>query len=158
MEEDRMIVFEGKITETDCLYTLKKKQKLSAIIKFVVIFLLISLPIVVLSLIISFYILIGLVLTMVIAFADIKMDNSFRNIPNRVVIDDYGMEAVSKSYKLFINLNSVVSVIDMGTWYTFKFNLKMNNFFVCQKDLLIEGSLEEFEKLFEGKIERKVKS
>ena len=28
-------------------------------------------------------------------------------------------------------------------------------YFVCQKDLLIEGSLEEFEKLFEGKIQRK---
>lgn len=152
-----MIIFEGIITETDCLYTLKKKQKLSAIIKFVIIFLLTSIPIVILSLIVSFYILVGLVLTTVIAFVDIKMDNSFRAIPNRVVIDDYGMEAISNGYKLFVNMKSVVSVIDMGTWYTFKFDLKMNNFFVCQKDLLVEGTLEEFEKLFEGKIERKVK-
>ena len=40
----------------------------------------------------------------------------------------------------------------MGTWYKIKFNLKFNMYFVCQKDLLVEGTLEEFEEIFKDKL------
>ena len=47
-------------------------------------------------------------------------------------------------------------VIDYGTFYYihFPFGKKSENF-ICQKDLLTKGTLEEFESLFEGKIIRK---
>ena len=41
-------------------------------------------------------------------------------------------------------------------FYEFKFyGLAGSMFFICQKDLIVEGSIEEFEKLFEDKIVRK---
>ena len=49
-----------------------------------------------------------------------------------------------------------MSIIDYGEWYYVKFNLgDRDPYFVCQKDLLKNGTIEEFEALFEGKIERK---
>lgn len=52
-------------------------------------------------------------------------------------------------------LNKVKKVIDSGDWYyvVFKWG-NISNAFVCQKDLLREGTIEQFESLFEGKIKR----
>ena len=47
-------------------------------------------------------------------------------------------------------------VIDYGDFYYISFPFgKISNNFVCQKDLLTQGTLEEFEALFEGKIVKK---
>lgn len=52
-------------------------------------------------------------------------------------------------------LSKVKKVIDAGDWYYVIFKLgDVSNAFVCQKDLLREGTLEQFEALFEGKIKR----
>ena len=52
-------------------------------------------------------------------------------------------------------ISKVKKVLDMGEWYyvIFKFG-DISNSWICQKNLLIKGSLEEFEKLFEGKLVR----
>ena len=54
------------------------------------------------------------------------------------------------------NLNQVKKVVDFGEWYKifFIFPYKSQRF-VCQKDLLVQGTIEEFEAVFEGKIVRK---
>lgn len=54
-----------------------------------------------------------------------------------------------------LTLNKVKKVIDAGNWYyvVFKWG-NIGNAFVCQKDLLREGTIEQFETLFEGKIKR----
>ena len=53
----------------------------------------------------------------------------------------------------FRMLNSVKEILDYGEWYYFIFNYEDRDpYFVCQKDLLTQGTLEEFEALFEGKI------
>ena len=54
------------------------------------------------------------------------------------------------------SVSRVKRVIDCGEWYyiIFKFG-DIGNSWVCQKDLLIQGTIEDFEKLFEGKIIRK---
>ena len=53
-------------------------------------------------------------------------------------------------------LSKVKKVIDVGDWYYIIFRLgDISTSFVCQKDLLREGTLEAFEALFEGKIVRK---
>ena len=49
----------------------------------------------------------------------------------------------------------VKKVIDTGDCYFILFALLPKNFScLCQKDLLVEGTLEDFERLFEGKIKR----
>lgn len=59
-------------------------------------------------------------------------------------------------YNLSKPIAKVKKVIDAGDWYylIFKFG-DISNSWVCQKDLIKQGTIEEFEKIFEGKIKRK---
>ena len=53
-------------------------------------------------------------------------------------------------------LSKVKKVVDAGDWYYVVFKGgSINSAFVCQKNLLTKGTLDEFEKLFEGKLVRK---
>ena len=52
------------------------------------------------------------------------------------------------------SLEDVKKVIDYGTFYVINFYFGGVYSGICQKDLLIEGGLEEFEKLFEDKLVR----
>lgn len=61
---------------------------------------------------------------------------------------------VTESYKI----SKVKKVVDYGRYYyVYLYRLDPSKGIVCQKDLLINGTIEEFEKLFEGKIIRKLK-
>lgn len=51
-------------------------------------------------------------------------------------------------------INKIKKVLDYEDVYYVIYS-DMNNSIVCQKDLLIEGTIEEFEALFQGKIIRK---
>lgn len=53
-------------------------------------------------------------------------------------------------------VDEVTQLIDHGEWYTLDMpGRKKNGKFIFQKNLLTQGTLEEFEALFEGKIIRK---
>ena len=55
-------------------------------------------------------------------------------------------------------LSDVKSCIDYGEFYQLMFPIgNISYSFICQKNLLTKGTLEEFESLFEGKIIRKTK-
>ena len=54
----------------------------------------------------------------------------------------------------FFTLDNVSVVEDYGDWYYFVFTDYDNSTFVCQKSLAVGNTIEEFEKLFEGKIRR----
>lgn len=55
-------------------------------------------------------------------------------------------------------ISKAKKVVDYGRYYyIFLYRLDPSKGIVCQKDLLIKGTLEEFEKLFDGKIIRKLK-
>ena len=55
-------------------------------------------------------------------------------------------------------LSKVKKVVDEGDAYIIKFRLgNVNNDFICQKDLLKQGTLEEFEALFVDKLVRNYK-
>ena len=81
--------------------------------------------------------------------------------PTRITIDikeneifgEYRKGAGSRS------IDEVKKVIDMGEFYhiLFYFPNQWANC-ICQKDLIVEGTIEEFEKLFEDKIVRKYKT
>ena len=52
-------------------------------------------------------------------------------------------------------LDDVKEVLDMGEFYWISFYLPKSIYFICQKNLISEGSIEEFEKLFRDKIVKK---
>ena len=49
----------------------------------------------------------------------------------------------------------VKKVLDYGEFYEFRFYFPWCFGVICQKDLLVEGTIEEFEQFFDGKIVRK---
>ena len=51
------------------------------------------------------------------------------------------------------SVSEVIKVIDYGEWYCVFFNSRhVVTDYICQKDLIVKGSIEEFEQVFEGKI------
>lgn len=52
-------------------------------------------------------------------------------------------------------LKKIKRVLDEGDCYYIIYS-DLNNCIICQKNLLIEGSIEEFEKIFQNKIKRKI--
>lgn len=73
------------------------------------------------------------------------------DIENGIIhmINDSGKFNVSKK------IDSVVKVIDEGNFYYIKFMIGRLPFGLCQKDLLVKGTIEDFEKVFDGLIVRK---
>ena len=78
-------------------------------------------------------------------------------LPSKIVFHENGhMESISKSFHWVKMVDNVAQVIDWGAWYEIKFiPSEKNPRFICQKDLLTVGTIEDFEKLFEGKLIRK---
>ena len=96
---------------------------------------------------------------MLILFSILPPGKSAQKIfmPKRVFIDLEEQTIVHECEKMerFHMLDSVKQVIDYGDWYYFKFNYEDRDpYFVCQKSLLTQGTLEEFEALFTDKIVR----
>ena len=81
-------------------------------------------------------------------------------VPVLVEIDDVYIMATyrDKGYRTR-KIEHVEKVIDKGAFYVFKFN-STNGWgnCICQKDLMVEGTIEQFEEMFKEKIIRKTKN
>lgn len=52
-------------------------------------------------------------------------------------------------------LSKVKKVIDCGDWYAIVFKFGgLSNSWICHKALLVQGTIDEFEKLFDGKLKK----
>lgn len=74
-------------------------------------------------------------------------------ITNEMVANSYFKKSLTTGVR---PVEKVKKVIDVGDWYyiIFKFG-DIGNSWVCQKDLLTKGTIDDFEKIFDGKIVRK---
>lgn len=79
-----------------------------------------------------------------------------RKPPKRVYINDGIIMSVGNSLTESAPIEKVKEVRDFGEYYAFVFikDRLIARSFICQKDLLTQGSIEEFEALFDGKIQR----
>lgn len=153
-----MIKFKGDMSEKCKKQMLSRNQK-SIVLVFSIISLIISIPFIILS-ITSHWIYIvcipGLVLgVMLISRSPSKKDQNLI-IPSEVIIK--GEKIISKSDKFeHVRLISdVKQVIDEKEWYRLVFYYSSRNqYFICEKKLLVEGTIEEFEALFKNKLIRK---
>lgn len=74
-------------------------------------------------------------------------------LPTRIKIESDIIISEGDKFSYECPLNEVKYIVDYGEWYHIFFNYKYRNQrFVCQKDLLVEGSIEDFDKIFAGKI------
>lgn len=76
--------------------------------------------------------------------------------PRKIYIKDDQIVCIADKYTETKYIEDVKCVYDHGEFYelTFPFG-KISDKYICQKKLLIEGSIEEFEELFGGKIVKK---
>ena len=71
------------------------------------------------------------------------------------ITEDGEMVAVTHFEEILRAVSQVEEVVDVGCGYIIKFYYEhRTDFFLCQKDLLVKGTIEQFENLFEGKITR----
>lgn len=76
--------------------------------------------------------------------------------PKRIVIDGNHITSISNRFADTKSIADIKAVYDHGTFYELTFPIgKLSNQFFCQKDLLIQGTLVEFENLFSDRIIRK---
>ena len=157
-----MIIFEGALTEKCrkfCIRVVKFNQLLMALI-FAIVF---AGPIFVMKLILGDFALLfcipGLVV-LLFALLPISKNQQRRIIPVKVIIDNNEIiiicEVEAKNGNNTLSLGNTIKMVDYGEWYAIKFeSMPFLRYCICQKSLLTQGTLEEFEALFEGKIERK---
>ena len=75
--------------------------------------------------------------------------------PKSMVIDEDSITCKKATTCDVRYFEDVKTVRDFGEFYEFVFRFgKISTHFICQKDLLVKGTLEEFEALFDGKIEK----
>lgn len=75
--------------------------------------------------------------------------------PKRIVVTNEYMVCVAEKYTETRLLSDVKMVIDFGAYYEIRFPLgKLSDKFICQKDLIKDGTIHEFEALFVDKITR----
>lgn len=154
-----MIEFTGYLTGAAKKYFFKRGIKYLQNI-FLGAAILVSPPIVMFALKIqSLLLIVGYIIaTSVILIApclQVKSDKD-KYVPKLIRIQDNILLSASDGITESRYIEEVKEVRDYGEYYALVFPMgKLSEKFVCQKDLLTKGTLEEFEALFEGKIVKK---
>lgn len=77
---------------------------------------------------------------------------------NVVIIEDGTIVSTNKRLHEIRSISQVKKVVDIGVCYQIFFYFpEKSQQFVCQKDLIKQGTIQDFEKLFEDKLVRKIK-
>lgn len=152
-----MIEFSGYIYGTAQKYFFKKSRSL--VIKIMLVSILILLPgIIVISFNTGLFILLGIYFaTIAIVPLCVYIPRSKKEkkamIPKRVLIEDEYIIAINDKHEDIKQIKDVKMVNDFDEFYEIVFPFgKISSNFICQKNLIFKGSLEEFEDLFNGKI------
>ncbi len=87
--------------------------------------------------------------------------NAFKESePEQIIIYDDIIETTGREKYCYkqLKLYDVKYVMDYGLYYVFIFYFpNLDRRFICQKDLITEGTIKEFEEIFKDKIVRKTK-
>lgn len=76
--------------------------------------------------------------------------------PQKIIINTESVTSFTKKAPIAKYIYEVIAVHDFGEFYQLKFKTgSINLYFVCQKSLLKEGDLKEFEEIFKGIIVKK---
>ena len=73
--------------------------------------------------------------------------------PTKVIIEDDLIVSQSDSFYETRDLKQIKEIRDYGEWYSIIFNYGHNSEkFICQKNLIIQGSIQDFDTMFKNKI------
>lgn len=152
-----MIIFSGEISGECKRFLLRRKSRLEFLANLLVstIFLI---PTVLLAIFWKPIILVFLapyIAFIAIPLIPISEKEQKKFIPTKIIFDTEEESVVLQgdNFERFHMFYAIETVKDYGLWYDLQFKYGDKDVFaVCQKDLLTNGTLEEFEKLFEDKI------
>ncbi len=152
-----MIEFRGELSHNSKMHLIRLEKR-TLLLSALIVDLIASIPIICLTIYfdwifaLAFFPLLILMLISIIPLNEKRCNLIF---PTTIFIKDDIIICIGKEFKVSNQVDSVKKIIDYGDWYhiIFKFPHKSLRF-LCQKDLLVEGSLANFEALFENKIVR----
>lgn len=150
-----MIVFEGQISGK-CKEGVLRKGAKNSFIGGLITSILFAIPTVVLALKIDLIILLFFLVIIPFPFlaATPPKEKYYPMIfPSKVTIDTQTGRMTTQSSQFYAesSIGEVVKVSDEGEWYLIYVKSKEGRF-ICQKDLLTNGTLDEFEKKFKDKL------
>lgn len=166
-----MIVFKFELNGLIKDYLIQKQKKgmlLSAFITSMVFFV----PAVIIGIVwhrntVGLIISVGLAVFSVLFFIifsrwDSPLNGFFKSVPESILIDI--KEGVIESngdnqysYKR-VKLSEIKEIVDYENWYKINFYFPNKSmFFICQKDLIVQGTIEQFEAIFKNKIVQQYK-
>ena len=157
-----MIEFKGELTGNCKKFLISKQIKLQTKVA-IIVFIIFVIPIITVSVFwnpIALFFLIPLSLYVLFCVLPPGKEAQKIFMPKLIFLDleEKTIVHICEKMERFHMIENVESVIDYGEWYDFTFEFEDRDlYFVCQKSLLTQGTLEEFEALFEGKIERRIK-
>ena len=155
-----MIEFNGYINGKTEKYFFKKNKRLLTTL-FLISYALLVFPIAIFALKArNWYVLVwcGVMLIAIVLMQYIPMSKKkkIKLTPHRIYTDTETITCVSEKVVDTKFIGDEKAVLDYGEFYEIIYPIgNASNGFICQKDLLTQGTLEEFESLFEGKIERR---
>ncbi len=155
-----MIEFKGSISQITQKHLVKKQRILALLISIFT-----TLAVLPTSIWIAFYIksyfFLNIVCAVVLVFLLLPLrpftkGELAKMFPKKITIQDEYMVSVTGYGSESKLIEDVKEVRDYGEFYDIVFPIgKTSNNFICQKDLLVSGTIEEFEAKFKGKIVRK---
>ena len=150
-----MIVFEGQISGK-CKEGVLRRGAKNSFIGGLITSILFAIPTIILALKIDWIILLFFLVLIPFPFlaAIPPKEKYYPTIfPSKVTIDTQTGEMTTQSSQFYAesSITDIVKVLDKGEWYLIYVKSKDGRF-ICQKDLLTNGTLEEFEKFFKDKI------
>lgn len=149
-----MIVFSGKISQ-ECEQVINKYETrhMRIMMGTVIAICIIFITIIALTLSKLFFIMLPVPLPLI--FLMFPRKDTYKRMPRRVEIGEDYISIECDIYSQIEDFSSIKEVVDRGDWYHIVFYLPaLCPYFICQKDLITQGTLEEFEKLFEDKLVR----
>ena len=154
-----MIEFKGELSKTCKEFVLKNEVRCSRIALTISCFPFIVADIIWWAVSGKLYVLIALpALVFPVFLAGIKPKEKGYGLimTKRVTIEGNDLECEGDQFHETKTMDQIKCVIDYGEWYKFEFRLPGNcQRFICQKDLITQGTIEDFEKLFADKIIRR---
>ena len=155
-----MITFQGDLS-TECKKKMLKEETKLKIVVFGIMGLLLCIPAVILAILVwpYFWVAVAVILFIVpLSFFPAPKKDWPKQFPTKVIIGEEELESVGDDWEDYRNMENVKCVLDYGNWYFITFNYPhKSRTFICQKDLIKEGTIEEFESLFSGRIIKKQK-
>ena len=150
-----MIIFEGQISGK-CKKEVLRKGAKSSFIGGLITSIIFTIPTVIFALKINLIILLFLLVLIPFPFlAALPPKEKYYPMifPSKVTINTQTGEITTQSSQFYAesSIDDVVKILDKGEWYLFYVKSRDGRY-ICQKDLLITGTLDKFEKIFKDKI------